>query len=101
MSHTAPRRDAPTMVLRVSLPAGSDFQVVAAEMAVKVAEYLGQSPDNAKAAREMIESLAEEVGASASAHQDVTFEFHQVDDEMRIEARCADRSSIARCPLPT
>jgi hypothetical protein len=34
-----------------------------------------------------------------SAGAEITFEFHQDGDELRIEARCADRSSEARHPL--
>jgi hypothetical protein len=91
------------MVLRVSVPAGSEFEAVAAEMGVKVAEYVGASPADAKAAAAMIESLAKQVGAHnehSAGHGDVTFEFQWADGELRIEARCAGRSSVARRPLP-
>ena len=47
----------------------------------------------------LLESLAAKV-ASDSSGSDVTFEFHQLDDELRIEARCGDRKSEARHPLP-
>jgi hypothetical protein len=104
MSHAARKRDAPPMVLRVSVPAGSSFVAVAAEIAVKVAEYVGVSAADAKAAGPMIESLAKQVGAHnehGAGHGDVTFEFQDADGELRIEARCAGRSSVARRPLPT
>jgi hypothetical protein len=104
MSHAVRKRDAPSLVLRVSVPAGRGFEGVAADLAVKVAEYVGESPADAKEAGALIESLARQVGAHhdhGTGHADVTFEFHEVDGELRIEARCADRSSVARRPLPT
>ncbi len=93
--------EAPTLVLRLSVPAGSEFRTVATDLAVKVAEYLGQSPAEAAAAGAIIEALAAEVGSADAGSPDIIFEFHQADDELRIAAQCAGRSSVATHPLPT
>ena len=87
------------MVLRLSVPAHDGFRVVAVDLAVKVAEYVGCAPPDVSKVVALLESLAAKV-ASDSSGSDVTFEFHQLDDELRIEARCGDRKSEARHPLP-
>jgi hypothetical protein len=89
------------MVLRVSVPAEGGFQSIAADLAVKIAESLGRSAQDASAMGEAVRALAAKVAPSGTTGDDITFEFHQVDDELRIEARCAGRSSEARHPLPT
>ena len=97
------------MVLRLTVPAAGEFSGVAADLAVKVAEYLGRPSADARSARDTIQGLVSDVvpggGASAagpaSVESDITFEFHQINGELRIEARCAGRSSEARHPLPT
>jgi hypothetical protein len=103
-------RDAPTMVLRLSVPAGGEFPKIAADLAARVAEHLGGSKSEAKATGESIHALVAEVAphradAAERAGQedvpDITFEFHQIHGALRIEARCAGRSSEARHPLPT
>ena len=92
--------DAPTMVLRLSVPAGDEFRAVAAELAEKIAEYAGTPAVEAKSTRETIHGLATDV-AGRDAEGDITFEFHRVDGELRIDAHCAGRTSRARHPLPT
>jgi hypothetical protein len=87
------------MVVRLSVPAHDGFRVVAVDLAVKVAEYVGCAPPDVSKVVALLESLAAKV-ASDSSGSDVTFEFHQLDDELRIEARCGDRKSEARHPLP-
>ena len=88
------------MVLRLSVPAGDGFRVVAADLAVKVAEYVGCPPPEASKVVTLIESLAGTVAPGSSLSSDITFEFHQKDDELLIEARCEGRTSEARHPLP-
>ncbi len=39
--------------------------------------------------------------SGTNGSDEITLEFHQTDDELRIEARCAGRSSEVRHPLPT
>lgn len=92
--------DAPTMVLRLSVPAGGEFPTVAADLAVKIAEQLGRSAGEAKSAGESIQALIADV-APVGDGEAITFEFHRVDDQLRIEARCAGRTSQTRHPLPT
>ena len=92
---------APDLLLRLSLPVARDFAGVATEAATKVAELLGHSSVDARAAGETIASLAADVAPEGSAPADITFEFHQSHGELRIEARCEGRSSGARHPLPT
>jgi hypothetical protein len=88
--------DAPTMVLRLSVPADGEFPTVAADVAVKVAEQLGSKSD-AKAAGDTVQALVAKVAPNGTA--EITFEFHRVDDQLRIEARCADRTSQAHHSL--
>jgi hypothetical protein len=92
------------MVLRLSMPFADAFQSVAADLAVKIAESLGRAAGDAAAAAESVRTLAADVapaGSGGAAGDEITFEFHRIDDELRIEARCAGRSSEARHPLPT
>jgi len=90
------------MVLRVSVPSEGEFPSIAADLAIKIAESLGRSAPDASAAAEAVKALAEKVAPPGTSGGDqITFEFHQVDGELRIEARCAGRSSEARHPLPT
>ena len=100
MSHSPGSPDVPTLVVRLSMPADGGFRAVASDLAVKVAEYLGNHHDPASTG-EMIEGLAAEVVPRDGEPQDITFEFHQANGELRVEARCAGRSSEARRPLPT
>jgi hypothetical protein len=95
--------DAPTLVLRLSVPAGDEFRAVAADMAVKIAEHFGGRATDAASTGETIQALAADVAPSGRADEDsdITFEFHRVHGELRIEAQCAGRSSNARHPLPT
>jgi hypothetical protein len=87
------------MVLRLSVPAADGFRVVAVDLAVKVAEYVGCAPPDVSKVVALLESLAASVASDASG-ADVTFEFHQQDDELRIEAHCGGRKSEVRHPLP-
>jgi hypothetical protein len=92
--------DAPTMVLRLSVPSADEFRAIAAEVAPRIAEYVGTPPAEAKATGGTIHTLASAV-AGRDGDGDITFEFHRVDGELRIDAQCAGRTSRARHPLPT
>ena len=87
------------MVLRLSVPAGEGFRPVAVDLAVKVAEYVGCPPTDATKVAALLESLAWTVAPNGNASADITFEFHQIGGELRIDAECAGRSSEARHPL--
>jgi hypothetical protein len=97
--------EARTLVLRLSVPPVGEFRAVATDLAIKVAEFLGQQPSDAKSAGAIIEGLAAEVVSpdndKGNVNADITFEFHQTGDELHIEARCGGRASEARRPLPT
>jgi hypothetical protein len=93
--------EASTLVLRLSVPANGHFRTVVADLAVKVAEYLGQETSDAKSTVEIVETLAAEVVPRDSEGAEVTFEFHQTDEEWWIDVRCAGRSSQARRQMPT
>jgi hypothetical protein len=92
---------APDLLLRLSLPVARDFAGVAAEAAIKIAELLGHSADEARSAGETIEALVAEVAPDGGTPADITIEFHQSHGELRIDARCQGRSSRARHPLQT
>ena len=88
------------MVLRLSVPSSDEFRAIAAELAERVAESVGTPAAQAKSTSGTIHALAADV-AGCDADGDITFEFHRVDGELRIDAQCAGRTSRARHPLPT
>ena len=50
MSESSGAEDASTLVLRISVPAGAEYEAIVTEMAAKVAAYLGDTdPDGAAA----------------------------------------------------
>jgi hypothetical protein len=100
MSDSRGTEHAPTLILRLSVPASGGFRACAADLAAKVGESLGQRPADAKATAAAIDSLAAQL-ESRDDKAEITFEFHQLNGELRIEARCGGRSSEARYPLPT
>ena len=82
------------MVLRLSLPSGDGFRALAVDVAAKVAEYVGCAPPDTTKVAAILESLAAEVTPNGGT-EDITFEFHKVDEELRIEAACSGRKSEA------
>jgi hypothetical protein len=100
MSQSPGTPGAPTLVLRLSVPAGHGFRAVAVDLALKVAEYVGCPPPDAPKVAAILDSLAATVAQHGDQSTDIAFEFHQLEDELRIEARCAGRSVEARHPLP-
>ena len=84
-------------VLRLSLPASGDMAAVGPEMAVKLAEQLGIGTSGAATVGSAITDLARQVCPGGS--EDVSFEFHKSDTELKIEARQNGRSSHTRIPL--
>jgi hypothetical protein len=85
--------DAPALEMRLSVPSEGDLSGIAAEVAAKVAEFLGGKSDSLSAT---LATLSSRVAASG---EDVTFEFRQVERELVIEARCNGRTSEVRHPL--
>jgi hypothetical protein len=86
-------------MLRLSVPADGNLRTVAREMATRVAAYLGIREEDAGAAGDALEGLADRV-APQGAGGDIVIEFSEVDRELLIRVRCDGRSSEARCPLP-
>jgi hypothetical protein len=89
--------------LRLSVPPHDGFRELATDIAARVAEYLGIPKPAAKSAgARLLELVAEVARPNATAETaDIVFEFHRTDTELRIEARCRDRSSEVRHPIET
>jgi len=87
-----------SLVLRLSVPAHGGLRAVAADVAGKVAAYVGNSAGDAASVIAALERVASGVAPDADA--EITFEFRDVDGDLLIEARCGTRSSEVRCTLP-
>jgi hypothetical protein len=85
-------------VLRFLVPASGELRAVATDLAVKIAEQLGAKTQGRAAVESTLADLARRVDASGD--DEVAFEFHKLDDELKIEARSNGRASEARIPLP-
>ena len=57
--------------------------------------------DFAEIKRQVRDFVRSEVVPRDHPAADITIEFHRTNGDLRIEARCAGRSSEARHPLPT
>jgi hypothetical protein len=115
MSESTGPQDASTLVLRISVPAGAEYQAIVKELAAKVAAYVGDTDPDGRAAAAALEQVAQVVkpapsgqtdapGAGHGLHNnndDVVFEFRQTADALLIRARGAGRSADARRPLPS
>ena len=95
----SPDRAPGGLVLRLSVPAGGDLRAVAADIARRVAEYLGNRAPYRASVAAALDGIAAQV-APASAEAEITFEFRELDGELLIVAHCGSRSSEVRCPLP-
>ena len=82
----------------LSVPVEGELRIVAADIAARVAEYLGPLSAPGSVA-EAVERAAAGVLPAANG-EDISFEFRQLANELRIEARCGSRTSEVRCPLP-
>ncbi len=89
--------DTSTLVLRVSVPSHGDLRHVAAALAGKLAEHLGNPVLQARAG-DMLDALAARV-APPNVDGEIAFEFHRRDTDLVIEAECNGRSSEVRYPL--
>ena len=87
------------LVLRLSVPAQGPLRAVAADIAGKVAESLGDKALESGSVGAALERVASVVAPDGIDAQ-ITFEFRQIEGELLIEARCGSRSSEVRCPLP-
>ena len=89
----------PALLMRMSVPAEGRLRNVAGEVATKIAEFLGTRKSEIAAIADAIEGLAGNV-APPGASTDIVFEFHAVNGELVVHARCAGRSSETRHRLP-
>jgi len=103
MSDSSGTEDASTLVLRISVPAGADYQAIVKELAAKVAVYLGDTDQDGQAAAVALDQVATTVAATDGNGRggDLTFEFRQTDDALLIRARGANGSADAWRPLPS
>jgi hypothetical protein len=84
---------APALEMRLSVPADGKLNDVAAELAAKIAEFLGGESPSISGAIGMLTSRV------ASAGENVTFEFRHIGRELVIRAQCNGRSAEERRPL--
>ena len=120
MSESSGTQDASTLVLRISIPAGAEYQAIMKELAAKVAAYLGDTDPDGRAAADALDEVTGVIwsgapgraGSDGSGHgannpnnpsndEDVIFEFRQTEDALLIRARSAGRSADVRRPLPS
>jgi hypothetical protein len=86
--------------LRLSVPAeGGGLRRIAGELTARVAEFLGTTGQDAQSLAARIEGLASRLG-NGGGHENLTFEFRQVEGELIIEVRCSGESSEVRQRLP-
>ena len=101
MPDTAGPPGGPGLEMRLSVPAGGRLRTIACELATKIAEHLGANAPDAQSLGTTVEGLAARlVNGREHNDRDITFEFRQVEGQLVIEARCDDRASEVRHPLP-
>ena len=87
------------MVLRLSVPAAGGLRVIAADMAVKIAEHLGAVVPDGAGVADALDALARRV-APPGLDADIAFEFRRSGQELLIQANCKGQTSELRYPLP-
>ena len=85
--------NAPALEMRLSVPVEGDLNSVAADLAARIAEFLG---GEAQSIGGILDSLTSRV---AMAGENVTFEFRHIGRELVILAYCKGRSAEGRHPL--
>ncbi|MCA1562328.1 MAG: hypothetical protein LC753_19895 [Acidobacteria bacterium] len=96
MPHSSGQPPGRTFMLRLSVPAEDSLRAIAAEIALKVAEYVGTRADP-----QSLTATLEELATSVrSGGKDVIYEFRQLEGELLIEARCEGRTAQARRQIP-
>src|SRR6476619_1332836 len=106
MSESSGAQDASTLVVRISIPAGAEYQVILKELAAKVAAYLGDTDPDGRAAADALDEVTRVIksggpgraGSDGSGHgannpnnpnnpnndEDIIFEFRQTEDALLI-----------------
>jgi hypothetical protein len=100
MSESSGAQGASTLVLRISVPAGAEYEAIVKELVAKVAAYLGDTDPDGRAAAAALEQVAATVAAGVANGEDTIFEFRQTAEALLIRARGAGRSADAWRPLP-
>jgi hypothetical protein len=85
------------LVLRLSVPTSGELAALGPELAARVAGQLGTDPGHAARVSAAIAELSTQVKSSAAS--DVEFEFHKLESQLTIVARCDGRSAETRIPL--
>jgi hypothetical protein len=85
------------LVLRLSVPASGDLAGLGPELATRLAEQLGVPDAKAGEVGTAISDLTKSVAPSGT--NDVQFEFHKIDLQLKIVASHDGRRAEARIPL--
>ena len=85
------------LVLRLSVPASGELSNLGPELAARLAEQLGVKSPQASQVAAAITDLSTKVQSSESAA--VEFEFHKHGAQLKILARCEERTAETRLPL--
>ena len=85
------------LVLRLSVPTSGEMSHLGPELATRLAEQLGVKPAHAARVVEAITELSEKVNAPTAT--DVEFEFYKHHAQLKIVARCEERTAETRIPL--
>ena len=97
---TGKTADGQAFDLRLSVPADGDLREIAGEVAAKVAQHLGAASGDAQSLAAKVAKLAQELRNGSPQAQDIAIEFRQVEGEIVVEARCADKASEVRQEIP-
>ena len=84
--------------LQLTIPADAQFRRVAADLAVKFAEYSGCNAGTASTLRRAVEKLAASV-SNGSGNAPIEFHMSANDQTVTVQASSGTRSDHAMCPL--
>jgi hypothetical protein len=84
-------------VLRLSVPTSGEMSNLGPELATRLAEQLGVKPARSTHVAGAMADLAQQVNSSAALV--VHFEFHKHDAQLKIVARCDERTAETRILL--
>lgn len=85
------------LVLRLSVPASGELAALGPELAARLAEHLGVPASHVTQVASAIGGLSNDVRSSDAAA--VEFEFHKMEAQLTIRARCEGRTAETQLPL--
>jgi len=85
------------LVLRLSVPTSGEMTALGPELATRVAGQLGVEPSQSARVPAAVADLLTQVDSSGAG--DVEFEFHKLESQLKIVARCEERSAETHIPL--